>query len=627
MADEHDDHPETPDMVAAIALGAASREKADAFLEEQTVLARLQAEDLRREDKLRHWSLIVHHISDVLKLTFEFSIATILLGLVVLAVATVWNAAHDNALIIEAFSVPQGMAARGLTGKAISAQLQEKLAALQDATDSARPADSYSNNWGDNIEVQIPDTGVSVTQFYQLLVGWLGHQTRITGNVWRNGAAVSIAARSGADGVATVTGQEADFPALLQKTAEKIYAATQPYRYAVYLDDNGRSAQAQVIRQRLVNIPSERAWALNAMGLDAATHSDSEHAAHFFRAALAAEPHFVLAEIDLAADLYFTGQDEKALAEGRSILADLPNARGEISERARRILFPGSAASVDDMLGDYAGAVAEARTTETLPDYFNNVEFGRQEELQSLGALHDARAFAERKRVLPLPRRTDAASRLEAMAMGEFALGQWKMAQQDLAAAHAKLTPGDNSWTSPRTTALLAGIEAEQGDVADARALIQKTQEDCLPCVLARAQIEWLAGNPAAATHWYAIAARQAPSLPAPLYHWGQMLLREGDFDGAIAKFASANRKGPHFADPLEMWGEALIRKDRSDLALAKFAEADKCAPNWGRLHLKWGEALLWSGDKAGAAKQFAVAAHLDLTPSEKSELVKVRGA
>jgi Flp pilus assembly protein TadD len=73
------------------------------------------------------------------------------------------------------------------------------------------------------------------------------------------------------------------------------------------------------------------------------------------------------------------------------------------------------------------------------------------------------------------------------------------------------------------------------------------------------------------------------------------------------------------------MWGEALIAQNRSDLAPAKFEEAAKVAPNWGRLHLKWGEALLWSGDKAGAQKQFGIAAHLDLTSSEKSDLMRVR--
>ena len=68
-------------------MASASREKADAFLDEQIALAKkqstiadLQIEDLKREDKLRHWSLIVHHFSDVLKLAFEFAVAAIVLG-------------------------------------------------------------------------------------------------------------------------------------------------------------------------------------------------------------------------------------------------------------------------------------------------------------------------------------------------------------------------------------------------------------------------------------------------------------------------------------------------------------------------------------------------------------------
>jgi tetratricopeptide (TPR) repeat protein len=101
------------------------------------------------------------------------------------------------------------------------------------------------------------------------------------------------------------------------------------------------------------------------------------------------------------------------------------------------------------------------------------------------------------------------------------------------------------------------------------------------------------------------------------------MLLAEGDADGAIEKFKLANRRGPHFADPLEGWGEALMAKNQSHLALAKFTEATKYAPNWGRLHLKWGEALIYAGNPAQAKTEFARAAALDLTLSEKSELAR----
>jgi hypothetical protein len=82
-----------------LALVGMSREKADALDEEQikliaeqTMLARLQVEELHREDGLRHWSLRVRHISDVMKLAFEFSVAAILLAIVVLIGGAVWGA-------------------------------------------------------------------------------------------------------------------------------------------------------------------------------------------------------------------------------------------------------------------------------------------------------------------------------------------------------------------------------------------------------------------------------------------------------------------------------------------------------------------------------------------------------
>jgi hypothetical protein len=56
---------------------------------------------------------------------------------------------------------------------------------------------------------------------------------------------------------------------------------------------------------------------------------------------------------------------------------------------------------------------------------------------------------------------------------------------------------------------------------------------------------------------------------------------------------------------------------------LAKFTEADKYAPNWGRLHLRWGEALRYAGHKDEAQKQFTLAATLDLSAADKSELAK----
>ena len=49
----------------------------------------------------------------------------------------------------------------------------DKLIAMQNGTGSVRPAQSYANNWGDDLKVEIPETGVSIGEaivFYG--AGW-----------------------------------------------------------------------------------------------------------------------------------------------------------------------------------------------------------------------------------------------------------------------------------------------------------------------------------------------------------------------------------------------------------------------------------------------------------------------
>src|ERR1700742_2558609 len=95
-------------------LSAATREKADTFIDKQNELADLQIEDLKRENAIRHWSLRVRHISDVLKLGFELALAFIVICVAVGLGVEIWSAMHADGLVIEAFNVPPAMADKGL---------------------------------------------------------------------------------------------------------------------------------------------------------------------------------------------------------------------------------------------------------------------------------------------------------------------------------------------------------------------------------------------------------------------------------------------------------------------------------------------------------------------------------
>jgi len=330
--------------------------------------------------------------------------------------------------------------------------------------------------------------------------------------------------------------------------------------------------------------------------------------------------HFQEAGFDAA-----IGHDEDALRESYAILplkdADQPpplRGHGLLDVKAETSI------RIAQLTGDFAnGSTCLYSCTQSRLFAFRaEVAAHLHDVTASLSLLADARAAG--------PADEELVNRVRYLADADA--GGWLAALADIRAT-AKAFAAANDHANPRyvatitaTTAepLIATVEAHLGEFALAHHQIDATPGDCYNCVRARGEIDALQKNWGGAAYWFSDAVKQAPSIPFAYFDWGRMLLAKGDFDGAIAKFAAAHKKGPHFADPLEMWGEALIAKNRSDLALAKFAEVARYVPNWGRLHLKWGEALLWSGDKPGAAKQFALAAKLDLTADDRAQLTRI---
>ena len=638
--------PDSAALSAAMSDAGGSTEARE-FLRQQRIVAEKQArlldleiDDMERENRLRHWSLRFGNLSAVMKAGFEVALAFIFLVIAAGIAGAIWTASRDNSLVIEAFSVPPDLAARGLNGQAVAAQLQDKLAAMQDATDTARPANSYVNNWGDDIRVQIPDTGISIGEFYRFLEGWLGHQTRITGEVFRTADGIAITARAGGNGASTASGPEAKFDALLQQTAEAIYDHTQPYRYAIYMIGREAPGRRRNILLRLAregSTVSERAWALNGIGsLDAADGvGDLYSAVAEYRKITILKPDFALAWTNIGEYESTLGHDEEALKANRRSLPLLASNRGvELTQRSVDILLPGVQASIAAELGDFGAAITRWQSAAELPDYSESVEQALENVVGARVDLHDTRgAFSELDKLAPATDPAITGSRSIDRFWAAFMAEDWASTLKqernvERAFATAGLTNGidGNAFVVIRARRIWpasAYASAAMGNFQAAHARIDRTPLDCNLCVRMRGNIDAAQKNWTAAAFWFAEAVRQAPSIPFAYTDWGAMLMAKGDCDGAIVKFALANLKGPHFADPLEMWGEALMAKNRSDLALAKFEEAGKYAPNWGRLHLKWGEALFYAGRKDAARTQFALAAQLDLSQADRAALVK----
>jgi tetratricopeptide (TPR) repeat protein len=519
---------------------------------------------------------------------------------------------------------------RGLTGEVVAAQLLDRLAVLG-ASESSRSTQSYANNWGSDIKVEIPETGVSISELERFLRGWLGHDTRISGEVYHTATGLAVTARAGANGV-TSTGAESEFDALVQKSAEHVFETTQPYRYANYLDRNynpvgmqDRVARATAIYRKLIAGPDafERAWAWNGLGTGAwRFHNNDREATADYRRAIASSPDFTIGWFALASREENLDREEDQLTEFREASRllnrdSIPDLNPNYIPYARL----SADGSIARLTGDFAQAVALYRAGAELPDNFSVLARGnfQYHAMRSLAAQHDlARAHAYLR-----GSEDDRVGTLKELTAEQ----DWHAVTQ--AEGAARVDSGDNGLARQGLYDFLrpefALARAHLGDLAAAETLIAPTAADCAGCLRVRAQIAEMHGQQARADWWFARAVAIAPSIPFAYVYWGSALLARGQPDAAIAQFQLANQKGPHFADPLEGWGEALMAKNQSHLALGKFAEAEKYAPNWGRLHLKWGEALIYAGKKDDAQKHFARALSLDLSPSEKSEAAALR--
>src|ERR1700722_13939261 len=227
---------------ASLLLAISATEEARGYLRKQSRFVDLQIVDLEREDRLRHWSLRVRHISDVMKLIFELTLAAFAMVVIVALASAIWSAVHDDSVVIDAFRVPVDMAQRGLSGDVVASQLLDRLAQLQAQTDSSRAPSTYASDWGSQIKVEIPNTGVSIGEAYRYLAGWLGHQTHISGEIWRTEKGIALTVRTSRNSSLEFAGRESDLGALLERAAESVYGQTQPYRYAIYLTSHGRNA-------------------------------------------------------------------------------------------------------------------------------------------------------------------------------------------------------------------------------------------------------------------------------------------------------------------------------------------------------------------------------------------------
>jgi tetratricopeptide (TPR) repeat protein len=624
--------PDTSALAIDLALTEARsdsglRDDVAAFLRDQRGLMDIQKHHLQQQfgPQMRQLHLGVWEK----RMGLLLRIATAFVGVVVAAALAflVWNAASSNDLVIDAFAVPPDLAARGLSGPVVAAKLSDRIAAMQAETVSSRPAKTYAG-LSDGLKLEIPETGISLSELDRFLREQLGHDLHIGGEMVQTDKGVAVTARVGADS-ATVAGGQSDIDNLLQALAEQVYRKTQPYRYALWLEGHGRLQEAAAIFRTLATsgAAGERPWAYNGWGNLVSQHQSESAALALLAQGQAADPNFYPPILNIAGIERHFGRIQASQRDNAKAL-ELLVAHGGAYARPQSLTD--TEHNIRSWTFWYQGALLEA--AEQLRQSVAEGGGGAIPLAEDLAALHESsHARAALADVHP---ERNAANRggtevnfLHARLMIALEAQDWP----DVLAAYGSLpgllaqAPG---FAESRRTFFdppMAVALAHMGQFVKSEARLGPMPADCYPCLIARAQVAALQHQDVRADFWFARAAAAGPSSPFAESEWSRALLDRGKPDAAIAKFQLSDQKGPHFADPLEGWGEALIAKNQSHLALAKFAQAEKYAPNWGRLHLKWGEALVYAGRKDEAKAQFARAATLDLTPAEKAELARSR--
>jgi hypothetical protein len=598
----------------ALALGRTSKggkvldAKAAAFLEKQARLIDIQSEHLHEQRELTLSRLRWGRFSDRLKALLQLLTIAVGVAAAGAVAAMAWQAHEEHGLAIQAFSVPPEFAQRGLTGQVVAARVLDRLSQLQADTISARPATSYANDWGDDIKVEIPETGVSIGELNRWLRQWLGHETMVSGEVVRAAAGVSVTARTGAAPGGTVQGAETDIDALISQAAEALYSQTQPYRYAVYLASHGKPDEALAAYAKLARSgsPEDQRWAYSGRSELLLERGDNKGAETVLREGLRRGLSLwesgALANLNNAEDnlkhsqgtldaLRLNLREAKRTGQGNAFVSNAT---------AVRILETG----IHSRLGDFRTAASNWRAIGALTAEGGQIalptHFLAARTLISNHDVAGARASSEGGAEIPGgEQKLLMAAAQETEDWARFiVLAERAQTAEEAAGLVVRDDLERSIWPS------LAVAYAHVGRQAEADALVAKTPLDCDPCVEARALVAAAKGDWAGAGRWFAVVDRQAPEIPSWDADWGQALLVKGDVDGAVARLALAHRKGPHFADPQELWGEALMKKGDFKGAVEKFAAADKDAPRWGRNHLHWGEALAMLGKAAEVQAQ-----------------------
>ena len=313
-----------------------------AFLKEQTRLLLTQRHHLDDEHALRMTQL--GHQSKLLRgqrigqgFRIAFQMAMVLLALVIIIGIGVMlhDAFTSRSVVIESFDAPASLVARGITGKAVASGLLDELTRLQGATLGLRDRKrSLRNAWSSDVQLAVPEVGISIGEINRLLKARLGHDLHISGDVVEAPPGLALTVRG--DGVAAKTfrGAAGALDLLTTQAAEYVYAQSQPAQWAHYLASTGRFDEAIVFAREAFSRtePADRGALLVGLAIALGQSGRHAEAVQTLRQAIELDPNEYAGRSDLIWEETVVGDEEAAWRAGMDMLRYAGGRPGPVSE-------------------------------------------------------------------------------------------------------------------------------------------------------------------------------------------------------------------------------------------------------------------------------------------------------
>jgi tetratricopeptide (TPR) repeat protein len=595
-------------LASAIAVEAAEvaetgwRSEAVAYLRAQKALVDLQVRHFEPQRRLAREERLLaidaarrKRFADRLKNAVQLLVT---LGAAVIAVAVIIlirDAVVSRGVVVEPFKTPPALAPRGVSGEVVAAGLLDELEKLQAATRSAARGPDVRSAWSSDVRIEVPQTGVSMGEIDRLLRQRLGHDSHIGGDLVQSETGGLVLTVRG-DGVPTRTfeGGTGDLARLTRAAAEYAYGRSQPVRFATYLIENSRNADALGFLPGAIARSTDdgaRAKLENDWGIALASLNRPSDAIAKYRAALTLQPYYWTAWVNLSTTLLAASGEEAGWRESAALLRAAEAAPAGRKPEFRLLQNPAQT------MFDWPLALASY-----LKDAKLNAGAGASLTIDGPAIamiyvyMHDQPSAA---RYLALSDPNDPSTK----ATGELLTGQALLDAGTPAAAVPPLEAYWKSWQAdaglqqasidgPCAAGLAFGLT---GRTAEAEAVFKRIGPWSL-CYAAHGDELEHAGDLAGAERVWAEGLRAAPDLPTIYLRRGLSELRRADLSRAAADFAAANGRAPHFADPLKGWGDVLARQGRWKEARAKYREALRYAPVWPELKRAEASAATRSG-------------------------------